>query len=816
MRILIKGGVWKNTEDEILKAAVMKYGKNQWARISSLLTRKTPKQCKARWFDWLDPSIKKTEWSKEEDEKLLHLAKLMPTQWRTIAPIVGRTPAQCLERYHKLLDEAEAGDEEGGPNSDDVRKLRPGEIDPEPETKPARPDPVDMDEDEKEMLSEARARLANTQGKKAKRKAREKQLEEARRLTALQKRRELKAAGIETKVFKKLNGMNYNADIPFYKPQPAGFWDINDEIAREKVEKTNLTNELLSKLEGKRRMEIEEVERKKDFKRQKTKKEQGEYVPPQALRALKALEMTPRGKLFLPAPQVSEIELEEIVKMGVAGENVRAIVQSGEDGSSSLLSDYSTFRAPTPLRTPRAAAGSQDSLMLQARNLRAMTESQTPLLGGTVDLEGNVDFSGATPKRSILATPNPLAANLTPRHNQEGGAAGQSDAYSVGGTPRSNATVGGLFGHTPLRDQMGINTPRSEFSGMGGGETPQAFRQQQEMLRKQLSEHFASLPKPKNDFEIVVSDSDSDDVDFNTADASGMDMEEDTEDVLNRAMEQRKQDADIKRQLRSMVVQRDLPRPVVSLRLLEQLYSENDGIVEPDSCDDLIRQEKALLLQRDITLYPSQNQPPLQKSGVLPKFEKISLDLLTKANKLVQEEIEMIRQSLESKHVSDSHPDTATGYPNPDEFAAIHDSLSSLSVYDPSKSTYVNSSSLSSSDHRTLLKAQLDAYRETMKQHAIKAQKLEKRLGVTLGGYMSRSKVLQKDLSNVFTSLESSLLSLQGFRAVQALEGQAFDARVYRSRKELEKLAMMEQDLQDAYRFKTQHRDELLSTMQSA
>jgi pre-mRNA-splicing factor CDC5/CEF1 len=49
---------------------------------------------------------------------------------------------------------------------------------------------------EKEMLSEARARLANTQGKKAKRKARERQLEEARRLAMLQKRRELKAAGI--------------------------------------------------------------------------------------------------------------------------------------------------------------------------------------------------------------------------------------------------------------------------------------------------------------------------------------------------------------------------------------------------------------------------------------------------------------------------------------------------------------------------------------------------------------------------------------------------------------------------------------------
>lgn len=135
----------------------MQYGKNQWARISSLLVRKTPKQCKARWYEWLDPSIKKTEWSKEEDEKLLHLAKLMPTQWRTIAPIVGRTATQCLERYQKLLDEAEQRDNEelglagvgpeAGPSADEVRKLRPGEVDPEPESKPARPDPIDMDED---------------------------------------------------------------------------------------------------------------------------------------------------------------------------------------------------------------------------------------------------------------------------------------------------------------------------------------------------------------------------------------------------------------------------------------------------------------------------------------------------------------------------------------------------------------------------------------------------------------------------------------------------------------------------------------------
>ena len=107
-----------------------------------------------------------TPCSQTEDEKLLHLAKLMPTQWRTIAPIVGRTATQCLERYQKLLDDAEAKENEelglggpgaeAGPSADDIRRLRPGEIDPDPETKAARPDPIDMDEDGMWLVSFAR------------------------------------------------------------------------------------------------------------------------------------------------------------------------------------------------------------------------------------------------------------------------------------------------------------------------------------------------------------------------------------------------------------------------------------------------------------------------------------------------------------------------------------------------------------------------------------------------------------------------------------------------------------------------------------
>ena len=76
-------------------------------------------------------------------------------------PLTVPDARHLLKLRDKCRDAAAAKDDNYDP-ADDPRRLRPGEIDPNPEAKPARPDPIDMDEDEKEMLSEARARLANT------------------------------------------------------------------------------------------------------------------------------------------------------------------------------------------------------------------------------------------------------------------------------------------------------------------------------------------------------------------------------------------------------------------------------------------------------------------------------------------------------------------------------------------------------------------------------------------------------------------------------------------------------------------------------
>lgn len=264
--VYIKGGAWSNTEDEVLKAAVSKYGLNQWARVSTLLPKKTSKQCRARWQEYLDPRIRKSDWSREEDEKLLRLARLMPNQWRSISSTLGRTATQCVERYQKLLDEAsgvESSNDLGlsGLGSETLKAVgasssETGDFNLNAEHKEAIPDAVDLDDDEKEMLSEARARLANTKGKKATRKARERMLEESKRIALLQKRRELKQAGITTKLKapkkKFATQFDYNADIPFEHRPTGGFYDTveetgsNDQALREfqrKVDKSGVKDD---------------------------------------------------------------------------------------------------------------------------------------------------------------------------------------------------------------------------------------------------------------------------------------------------------------------------------------------------------------------------------------------------------------------------------------------------------------------------------------------------------------------------------------------------------------------------------------------
>ncbi len=91
-------------------------------------------------------------------------------------------------------------------------------------------------------------------GKKAKRKSREKQLEEARRLASLQKKRELQAAGIELRQKgSRRRGINYNEEVAFEKKPAIGFFDTADENQRSKEVGEEFRPQTLEQLEGRRR-----------------------------------------------------------------------------------------------------------------------------------------------------------------------------------------------------------------------------------------------------------------------------------------------------------------------------------------------------------------------------------------------------------------------------------------------------------------------------------------------------------------------------------------------------------------------------------
>ncbi|XP_026755740.2 cell division cycle 5-like protein [Galleria mellonella] len=781
-RIMIKGGVWRNTEDEILKAAVMKYGKNQWSRIASLLHRKSAKQCKARWYEWLDPSIKKTEWSREEDEKLLHLAKLMPTQWRTIAPIIGRTAAQCLERYEYLLDQAQKK-EEGEDMGDDPRKLKPGEIDPNPETKPARPDPKDMDEDELEMLSEARARLANTQGKKAKRKAREKQLEEARRLAALQKRRELSAAGIAVPMRrKKKRGVDYNSEIPFEKRPAVGFYDTSTEVVDPMAPDFSRLRQ--QHLDGELHSEKEERERRKDKQKLKQRKEND--VPQAMLQGDQPARK--RSKLVLPEPQVSDQELQQVVKLGRASEAARGGVggadgADGADGAAAtdaLLADYALTPAPaTALRTP---AQHQDRILMEAQNVMALTHVDTPLKGGLNTPLHHSDFSGALPQSQALATPNTLLA--TPFRST------RSEVSTPGSfnTPGQTNGQPGLM--TPgLRDKLSIN-PEDRLSG---GDTPQMMNQLQKQMKASVRSALSSLPTPRNDYEIVVPSPTpaSDPPAANTAPALM-----DQADVDARRLQELEEQRLAELALRSTAVQRGCARPVDVNGSVVRGGTAGASLTPLQQAEELLKAEMVTMLHYDALRDPppgvdKKRAVQLQASHLAylehHPYEDFTAEELAAAKEELKKEMEVVKAGM-------GHGDLSI-----DAYTQVWEECLAQVLFLPGQNRYTRANLASKKDRLESAEKRLEQNRNHMAKEAKKCSKMEKRLRILTGGYQSRAASLIKQFQELQDQIEQSNLELSTFKFLAEQEKAAIPRRIESLTEDVNRQTDREKQLQKRY-----------------
>lgn len=100
---LVKGP-WTPEEDQKLVAWVESEGPNKWAQAANYIVGRSGKQCRERWFNNLNPDVKKGEWTKEEDELIFELYKKHGSSWSRIAKLVpGRTENSIKNRFYSTL-----------------------------------------------------------------------------------------------------------------------------------------------------------------------------------------------------------------------------------------------------------------------------------------------------------------------------------------------------------------------------------------------------------------------------------------------------------------------------------------------------------------------------------------------------------------------------------------------------------------------------------------------------------------------------------------------------------------------------------------
>ncbi|XP_075410027.1 transcriptional activator Myb isoform X7 [Tenrec ecaudatus] len=97
---------WTREEDEKLKKLVEQNGTDDWKIIANYLPNRTDVQCQHRWQKVLNPELIKGPWTKEEDQRVIELVqKYGPKRWSVIAKhLKGRIGKQCRERWHNHLN----------------------------------------------------------------------------------------------------------------------------------------------------------------------------------------------------------------------------------------------------------------------------------------------------------------------------------------------------------------------------------------------------------------------------------------------------------------------------------------------------------------------------------------------------------------------------------------------------------------------------------------------------------------------------------------------------------------------------------------
>ncbi|KAF9588108.1 hypothetical protein IFM89_007584 [Coptis chinensis] len=74
----LKKGLWSEQEDFLLKKCIEEYGAGSWHKVPLRAgLNRCRKSCRLRWFNYLQPEIRRGEFSPDEVDLIIKMHKLL-------------------------------------------------------------------------------------------------------------------------------------------------------------------------------------------------------------------------------------------------------------------------------------------------------------------------------------------------------------------------------------------------------------------------------------------------------------------------------------------------------------------------------------------------------------------------------------------------------------------------------------------------------------------------------------------------------------------------------------------------------------------
>ena len=364
--------------------------------------------------------------------------------------------------------------------------------------------------------------------------------------------------------------------------------------------------------------------------------------------------------------QVSDAELEDIVKVGQRSMPPPSGVQGASSFTQTLLGDYSAAGlagGETPLsestqRTPMR----EDIVMQEARNLRILRE-MTPLTAAQKEdeelpqLAEGTGFEGIVPRSSRLATPNVVLQ--TPGQQSVSSTPGPSVSVSTTSMHGSMSGASGTAnGRTPMRDQYHLNQLDRGTGDMYAGcsnhdldaysvgdatsvtSSVMSSAARSKHARSTLAMQLSHLPEPEYTYEVSIPDTEEGDGD----EGSHTQGPEDAADVQRRIEKQKAEQRDLELARRSAAVKRSLPRPPRADSALGQsVYGSGDnGEGGLGDISSLVNQEMLLLLRHDAYAHPDSSVSTKRARPLPVDLEGVNDAHMAQARELIRTELNTI------------------------------------------------------------------------------------------------------------------------------------------------------------------------------